>query len=139
ESEEHRELLARAQEEHDTATTALLGLKDSAERLLEMVDQAASRVTDVKVQAAQAREQQSVAHQTVVRLENALSDVQARRDKLARSIDEGAERVRVLREKVELQRGELLGLVEKSRGLAAELSQGRTAYEAHLAALQTAE
>src|SRR5262249_37216292 len=76
---------------------------------------------------------------TVARLESALSDVQARRDKLARSIDEGVERVRALREKVEAQRGELLGLVEKSRALSAELSEGRAAYEARLAALQNAE
>ena len=136
---QHHELLARARETHDLATTALLGLKDSAENLLAMVDQAASRVTDVKVKAAQAREQQSAAHQALARLESVLADVGARRDKLARSIEEGAARVAELRAKVETQRGELQTLVAESQSVGTELQEGRKAYEARLTSLQNAE
>src|SRR5437867_4904126 len=59
-----------------------------------------------------------------------------RREKLARSIEEGAERVRALRGKVEAQRVELGHLVEQSRALGAELSAGRRSEE-HTSELQS--
>jgi chromosome segregation protein len=137
--EEERQRLLAAAAAHDGATRALLGLKEQAEGLLARVDNAATQTTDLKVRAAQAREQQAAAHKQATRLGELDAELGERTARLERAIADGQARATVLREAVARAQDERAQLAEESRALAEQLRTGRAAYEERLGALAQAE
>ncbi len=130
----------------EESEATLLGLRDARDRLvsaedrrdehgrvavslLERVDGAAARVTELKVMASQAREKLGSLDQAITRTEHQLREQESRRGRLERSITEGADRASQLGTTIGEERGVLEALVNESRSAAEELTIARGGYE----------
>jgi chromosome segregation protein len=131
--------LAEARERGAALGTELVRLGEGGQELLARVDQAASRVTDLRVRVAMAQEKREAAQQQLAQLEALGRDHAARRERLAETIREGTVRAEALRGQVAEERAQLLVMAAEGAQRTAELSAARNAHEAAVGEMQREE
>ncbi|HEY7954739.1 MAG TPA: chromosome segregation protein SMC [Polyangia bacterium] len=141
EAEEAQLLLRAARDRLVTLEDELSGLAREQVRLYELAEEAQEALTRLRVEAAQAQEKRTSLKSAIDRLELEKKDRALRRERLERTITDGASQKRELEACAEARRHELIGLAEERARRAEELAIGRGGYEekkARLGELETA-
>ncbi|MGN6106286.1 MAG: chromosome segregation protein SMC [Kofleriaceae bacterium] len=135
----HRERRTRAEERIGELERAQLDLLAEVSGHRDRLDDLAQVLTEAKIRAAQLGEKRAASEAATLRLQRRDAELAQRASRLASDIEDSARRAATLREGCDQLGAELAAIREERDGGLRTLEEGRTTYQARLAALTEVE